>query len=163
MADGPDGAGARRGRAAVRSGLRGALGRLGLARAHPLGEGLWRGDFDRVDRASRRVLQVLNGPGGEQVDALVADLTACRELVWRCCVEAHHRAPGADREVPAEDDLAAAHRALSRAATAVAQCAQALVMADDVETPGGLDAARRALAAAAARADEAARALTLDA
>ena len=46
---------------------------------HPLGEGLWRGDFDRVDRASQRVLQVL-GHQGAEAPQLVADLTACREL-----------------------------------------------------------------------------------
>jgi hypothetical protein len=143
-------------------GLRGALARLGPLRRHPLGEGLWRGDFDRVDRASRRVLQVLAGRGSPGVRAVVADLTACRELVWRCCVEAHRRAPDADREVPGDDDLAAAHRAVSRAATAVAQAAQALVMADDLTAPHALAPARRALATATGRAEEAARALGLD-
>jgi hypothetical protein len=124
---------------------------------HPLGEGLWRGDFDRVDRASQRVLQVL-GHQGAEAPQLVADLTACRELVWRCCTEAVARDPDADRDVPGDDGLAAAHHALSRTATSVAQAAQALVIAE-----GDPAAATRALAQARASAEAAAAALALTA
>jgi hypothetical protein len=104
------------------------------------------------------VLQVLahQHRTGPPTDALVAELTACRELVWLCCATAVERAPGADRDVPADADLAAAHRALSKAATSVAQAAQALVIAE-----GDLSAAERAVRSAAARAQDAAAALRL--
>ena len=122
---------------------------------HPLGEGLWRGDFDRVDRASQRVLQVLAHQGSEAPE-LVEQVTQVRELVWRCCAAALERAPGADRDVPGDDDLATVHHELSRAATSVAQAAQALVIA-----AGDPAAADRAVAQAAARARTAAQALRL--
>lgn len=137
----------------------GLIGRLaGRLRPapHPLGEGLWRRDFDRVDRASQRVLQVLAHQGREVPD-LVTDLVACRERVWRCCTAALLRAPAADQEVPGDDSLAAAHHAMSRAATAVSQVAQALVIAE-----GDPEAAHRAMTQAGARSREAAEALGLD-
>ncbi|MGJ7439633.1 hypothetical protein [Aquipuribacter sp. MA13-6] len=123
---------------------------------HPLGEGLWRRDFDRVDRASQRVLQVLSHQQRE-APALVHELTACRELVWRCCSAAFERSPGTDQDVPGDDGLAAAHHALSRAATAVSQVAQALVIAQADPV-----AADRPMAQAMARAHDAALALELD-
>lgn len=109
-----------------------------------------------MDRASQRVLQVIehqHGEGGE----LVQRLTACRELVWRCCAEAARRSPGSHRDVPHDDDLASVHRSLSRAATSVAQAAQALVMAEHDRS-----AADRAVQAATSRAREAAAVLGLD-
>gem|GEM_PF-2698813 len=124
---------------------------------HPLGEGLWRRDFDRVDRASQRVLQVLAHQQRE-APALVDELTGCRELVWRCCAEAVERSPATDQDVPRDDDLAAAHHAMSRAATAVSQVAQALVIAET--DPAAAD---RSMTHARARAHEAAAALGLDA
>ncbi len=123
---------------------------------HPLGEGLWRRDFDRVDRASQRVLQVLAHQDRE-APALVVELTACRELVWRCCSEAYQRSPGTEQDVPGDDALAAAHHALSRAATATSQVAQALVIAQ--ADPAAAD---RPMAQALARARDAAAALRLD-
>ena len=87
---------------------------------------------------------------------LVGRVRACRETVWRCCTEAVARDPGADRDVPRDDALAGAHRAMTRAATAMAQVAQALVMAADDPA-----AAARAATTATARADEAAAALGL--
>lgn len=122
---------------------------------HPLGEGLWRADFDRVDRASRRVLQVL-AHQGRKAPALVEQVTQVRELVWRCCAAAVEQAPAADRDVPGDDDLATVHHELSRAATSVAQAAQALVIAE-----GDPSAADRAVALAAVRARTAAQALRL--
>lgn len=124
---------------------------------HPLGEGLWRRDFDRVDRASQRVLQVLAHQQRE-APTLVQELTACRELVWRCCAAALERAPASDQDVPRDDELAAAHHALSRAATAVSQVAQALVIAEADPV-----AAERSMAHATTRSLEAAAALGLDA
>lgn len=116
---------------------------------------MWRRDFDRLDRACQRVLQVLQH---EQLQAeeLVERLTGCRELAWRCCVEAVRRHPGADRDVPTDDTLAAVHHDLSRAATSVAQAAQALVMVE-----GDLSAADRAVATATARIGAAAAGLGL--
>ncbi|WP_340295731.1 hypothetical protein, partial [Aquipuribacter hungaricus] len=73
-----------------------------------------------MDRASRRVLQVLEHAGRRDEVLLVA-VRACRETVWRCCTEAVARQPGADRDVPGDDALATAHRAMARAATALAQ------------------------------------------
>jgi ABC-type sugar transport system substrate-binding protein len=104
------------------------------------------------------VLQVLEHQHRDPASSagLVARVTACRELVWACCVEAVAREPDADREVPAADDLAAAHRALSRVATAVAQAAQALVIAE--ADPAAAD---RAVATATAHAEDAAAALRL--
>ncbi len=124
---------------------------------HPLGEGLWRRDFDRVDRASRRVLQVLAHQQRE-APALVGELTACRGLVWRCCTAAVEQSPATDEHVPRDDGLAAAHHAMSRAATAVSQVAQALVIAE--ADPAAAD---RSMTHATARAREAAAALGLDA
>ncbi|WP_380164573.1 hypothetical protein [Jannaschia sp. R86511] len=122
---------------------------------HPLGEGLWRRDFDRVDRASGRVLQVLAHQGRE-APQLVEELTACRDRVWRCCLAAVARAPGTDTDVPGDDDLAAVHHAVSRAATSVSQAAQALVIAESDPA-----AAQRAMAQATARSVEAETALGL--
>lgn len=101
------------------------------------------------------MLQVLEHQHAEAGE-LVAQVTACRSLVWACCVEAVRRDPAADRDVPRQDDLAAAHRALSRTATSVAQAAQALVMAQ-----ADRSAATRAVAAASAQAHAAAAALGL--
>lgn len=109
-----------------------------------------------MDRACQRVLQVIEHQHGEGGD-LVVRLTECRQMVWRCCAEAVRRSPGSVRDVPRDDDLAAVHRALSRAATSVAQAAQALVMAEHDRS-----AADRAVQAATARAREAAEVLDLD-
>lgn len=131
------------------------LGAIGLRRAHPLGQGLWRADFERVDRASQRVLQML---ARQQLDDTVlrTQLDACHAQVWRCCEAAFERAPDADQQVPAQPDLAAVHRHLSRAATSVAQTAQALVMSG-----ADPDAPARALRSATAHADAAALVLGL--
>ena len=105
-----------------------------------------------MDRACRRVLQVLEHAGRDD-PVLLERVRSCRDTVWRCCTEAVARAPGADRDVPRDDDLAAAHRAMTRTATAMAQVAQALVMA--AEDPR---AAARAGGTATAHADQAAAA-----
>jgi len=99
------------------------------------------------------VLQVLEHAGREDPD-LLDRVRSCRETVWRCCTEAVARAPGTDRDVPRDDDLAAAHRAMARTATAMAQVAQALVLAADDPR-----AATRATTTATAHADEAAAVL----
>jgi hypothetical protein len=137
--------------------------RLSPRRRHPLGEGLWRADFERVDRASRRVLQVLPAAGLDEPtgQALVERLRAARERVWQGCLTAHDRAPAADAEVPGDPALASAHHAFSRTATSVAQAAQALVMSGD--GPGRAASAGRALGKAEQLAAEAAAALAGDA
>jgi hypothetical protein len=100
-------------------------------------------------------MQVLEHAGREDAPLLLR-VRACRETVWRCCVEAVARDPAADQDVPADAALATAHRAMARSATAMAQVAQALVMAADDPAP-----AARAATTATARADEAAAALGL--
>lgn len=102
------------------------------------------------------MLQVLQLQG-RTVPGLVAELTACRELVWRCCVAAVELDPTAARDVPGADHLARAHHAMARTATSLAQAAQALVIAPDDPA-----AAMRAVRAAAGLADEAAAALSVE-
>ncbi len=92
--------------------------------------------------------------GGLSDPVLLGRITLCRETVWRCCAEAVTRDPGADRDVPRDDALATAHRSMARCATAMAQVAQALVIAADDPA-----AAARAASTATARADDAAAAL----
>ena len=92
--------------------------------------------------------------GPADAAAVVVLVTQARELVWQCCLLARERSPGALEHVPAEDDLAAAHRALSRTAVACAQTAQALVLAPGPEAP------LRAATAAVTRAEEALAALS---
>ena len=91
--------------------------------------------------------------GQTDAEAVVELVTRARELTWQCCLLGRERSPAAGEHVPAEDDLAAAHHALSRTATACAQVAQALVMAS------GPEASLRAGASAVARAEEALAAL----
>ncbi len=104
---------------------------------HRLGEGLWRADFDRIDRGARRVLQVVasrerrTGAEAAELAEVVELVRTARELAWQCCVTCYERAPGASSEVPADEVLARAHRGLSRAATAAAQVAQAVVIGDE--------------------------------
>lgn len=90
----------------------------------------------------------------DELAAVVALVTQARETAWQSCALGYGRAPGALSEVPSQPDLAAAHRALSRAATSCAQTAQALLMAP------GPEAAARAARAANRWADEALEALT---
>lgn len=94
-----------------------------------------------------------SGTSGADSAAVIELVTRARELVWQCCLLAQERSPGSVSYVPVADDLAAAHHAMSRTATACAQVAQTLVMAP------GPDAPARAAASALACAEEALAAL----
>lgn len=117
--------------------------RLGLPRrrrAEPgIPAGLWADDFGRIDRACRRFVQV---PQGRDLDVVRATLEEVRAEAWSLCLRcAASGARDGIAEVPGDAGLAAAHRALSRAAGRCAQAAQAVVL-DGPD--GGAGAAQRA-------------------
>jgi hypothetical protein len=105
-----------------------------------LPDGLWADDFARIDRACRRFAQVA-GPR-EDLAGVRAVLGSVRAAAWAACVAAAERGSRSGvAEVPRQDDLAALHRALSRAAGRCAQAAGAVVLGGP---DGGAAAARRA-------------------
>ncbi|MGF1645637.1 MAG: hypothetical protein ACFCVF_01745 [Kineosporiaceae bacterium] len=111
-------------------------------RADPRGlpDGLWADDFARVDRACRRFAQVAGGRA--DLEVVRATLGEVRAAAWETCLAAAARGSRSGvEEVPREDDLAALHRALSRAAGRCAQAAEAVVLGGH---DGGAAAARRA-------------------
>jgi hypothetical protein len=118
----------------------------GRRRPEPRGlpEGLWADDFARLDRACRRFVQMAGDR--EDLAGVRATLEEARSAAWDACVAAAARgARTGVAEVPREHDLAALHRALSRAAGRCAQAAEAVVL-------GGRD---RGAAAARRAADQA--------
>jgi hypothetical protein len=101
---------------------------------------LWADDFARLDRACRRFVQVAGGRA--DLAGVRATLHEARAAAWVACLAAAERGARAGvAEVPREDDLAALHRALSRAAGRCAQAAEAVVLSGP---DGGAAAAQRA-------------------
>lgn len=106
-------------------------------------DGLWADDFARIDRACRRFAQVA-GPRreGPDVESVRATLEEVRAAAWSLCLRCAESGPREGvAEVPGDEELAAAHRALSRAAGRCAQAAQAVVLGGP---DGGVGAAHRA-------------------
>lgn len=115
----------------------------------PLGNGVWKRAYHSVDRAVRRVEQMVDGcPPGPDRQALElvlprVDLVArtCRAL----CVQAQADAPSTEFLVPGgpAGDHPEVHRRITRTATACAQVAEAAAMVR--VGAGSLDAVERAV------------------
>ncbi|GAB2697005.1 UBA domain-containing protein [Thalassiella azotivora] len=116
----------------------------------PLGEGVWRRARDRFDRAVDRFHQMMERvpPGAvrDDLENTGAALATLLDDVQALCLRAQESAPSATTDVPG-GHWAAVHRAVSSAATHVAQAAEAAAMASVAARSGDV-----------ARADEAARA-----
>ena len=114
-----------------------------LSRSSAIPDGLWADDFARIDRACRRFAQMVGpGRGGQDVEAVRATLEEVRAAAWSLCLRcAESGSREGVAEVPGDTELAAAHRALSRAAGRCAQAAQAVVLGGP---DGGAGAAQRA-------------------
>jgi hypothetical protein len=100
----------------------------------PLGGGVWKRAFHSVDRAVRRVEQMVDGcPPGPDRDALELVLPRV-DLVARAvharCVQAQAEAPSTEFLVPGGPDgeHPELHRRITRTATACAQVAEAAAM-----------------------------------
>lgn len=102
-----------------------------------LGRGVWRHDHDRFGRAVDRFYAVVTGidadlgkPDGscaprETLAALTLQLRDAADRVHRICADAERRAPTDGMTLPGHDPaLLDVQRAISRAATSVAQAAQ---------------------------------------
>lgn len=109
---------------------------FGKRRRDELGHGAWRHDHDRFGRAVDRFYAIVTGidsdrkPDGscaarETLAALTGDLGDASDRVRAICVEAERRAPTDGMVLPGGDpEFTDVQRALSRAATAVAQAAE---------------------------------------
>ncbi|MGI4896745.1 MAG: hypothetical protein ACRYF3_16690 [Janthinobacterium lividum] len=100
----------------------------------PLGEGVWQRASHSVDRAVRRVEQVVDGcPPGPDRDALQALLPRIDQVArttWSRCAQAQSEAPSSEFLIPRgpAGEHPELHRRITRTATACAQVAEAAAM-----------------------------------